>query len=93
MNENVGHIFRFWTWKKFVLNFICFVLLYLIGHLLIVFIEGFKYKSFNYADLETFKLILLKSLFLSILTTVWTNEQFSILEKIYHFIKLRFHND
>ena len=75
--ENVGHIFRFWTWKKFIFNFLFFVIF---NSMLWFLFETIDY--IKNAEPYSFETILkeggIQSLFISILVTLWSPENENI---------------
>ena len=84
MKENEGHIFRFWTWKKFF----SFLLFYFINFSLIGFILEILFNNgdldFNFK--ETFVESCFQTFVFSCLSTLWTPEK----ESIFTLLKRKF---
>jgi len=92
LKENVNIIFRFWTWKKFILNFIFFALLELSITLLFESSEFFK-STDSLSPSKTAINVLLNTLIFSFAVTVWAAEKGSLFELLIAKLRKKTTND
>jgi len=75
--ENAGHLFRFWTWKKFFFNFLFFLVFNMLLWLIFETIDYIKSdEPFSYETI--LKEGGIQSFIISILVTLWSPDNENI---------------